>query len=112
MKNRLVPKFGAETRFKVSPIPAVPFRETQKNEFEKLQKRLLKEVLSEKSDPSLRLLMKQAVNEAAGVAWLTPFPMLFFPVLVEELAEKAARQERKQREVRWISPRYYEEALS
>ncbi len=34
-------------------------------------------------------LLKAAINEAEAVAWQTPYPHLFFPVLAEEKAAEA-----------------------
>jgi hypothetical protein len=112
MNNKLIPTFGAETRFDVAPTPPAPFRELQNTEFDRLKTRLLSELLEQRPDPSLNTPLRQAVNEAAGVAWMTQFPLLVFPTLATELACKAARREQKQRQVRWSSPRYVEEAVA
>ena len=42
-------------------------------------------------------LLRLAVNEAAALAAITPFPALFLPVLAEEKAHQIFRWEEKQR---------------
>jgi hypothetical protein len=63
---------------------------------EALKRRLLAERLDDVWDPEFNSLVRRAANEAAAMAWSTPFPVLFFPVLFEEkitaAAARAARQ--------------------
>ncbi len=98
--NRLPAKFGADARFNVQPVVAVPFRGTQETELERLKARLLRELLGKTQQPDLNAPLRRAANEAAGLAWLTPFPLLFFPTLLEEKAQVAQKQRDKQRQVR------------
>lgn len=112
MNNKLIPTFGVDTHFDVAPIPPAPFRALQNTEFDRLKTRLLTEELEQRPDPSLVTPVRQAVNEAAGVAWLTQFPLLVFPTLAGELVTQAARRECKQRQVRGSSPRYTEETVA
>ncbi len=44
-------------------------------------------------------LLKSAMNEAEALAWQTPYPHLFFPVLAEEKAAAVQRWAAHQREV-------------
>ena len=93
-------RFGPETRFEIGPIPPVPFRGALENELDTLKARLLREELSRATEPALNPLLRRAANEAASLAWFTPFPLLVFPVLLEEKAEAARRQEARQRQIR------------
>ena len=43
--------------------------------------------------------LRRAANEAAAVAWMTPFPLLFLPTLFEEKSVMARRQVARQRMV-------------
>ena len=43
--------------------------------------------------------MRRAANEAAALAWLTPFPLLVLPALLDEKAEAARRQAERQQTV-------------
>jgi hypothetical protein len=92
--------FEPETYFEVAPVPAVPFRGTQETELDRLKARLLLELLQQTPDARLYAPLRRAANEAAGLAWFTPFPLLFFPVLFEEKALEALRQGARQRCIR------------
>ena len=97
-------------RFTNVPVPVVPFRETLETEFDLLKNRLLRESLESRPEPKFNAPLRRAANEAASLAWLTPFPLLFFPALFEEKAENAARHETRQTEILWASPRFLEAA--
>jgi hypothetical protein len=105
MRNRCVRKqfktrFGPETRFEIGPIAPVPFRGALENDLDALKVRLLREELSRADEPALNPLLRRAANEAASLAWFTPFPLLVFPLLLEEKAEAARLQEARQRQIR------------
>ncbi len=99
-RKRMPARYGADTRFNVRPVVAVPFRGTQETELERLKARLLRELLGKIQQPDLNAPLRRAANEAAGLAWMTAFPLLFFPTLLEEKAQAAQKQQDKQREVR------------
>ena len=44
-------------------------------------------------------LVRQAATEAEALAWATPYPLLFLPVLVEEKIEGARQWASRQREI-------------
>jgi hypothetical protein len=92
--------FEPETHFEVAPIPPVPFRGTQETELDRLKARLLRELLQQTPDAQFNAPLRRAANEAAGLAWFTPFPLLFFPALLEEKARAALRQRARQRRIR------------
>jgi hypothetical protein len=92
-------RFGPETRFELRPGPAVPFRVAQKNEFERLKNQLLAQQLAEAPTPELNPPLRRAANEATALAWVTPFPLLVFPVLFEEKAATAVRQAERQAQI-------------
>lgn len=105
MKNRYSQKqvktrFGPVARFEIGPISPVPFRGALENELDALKTRLLREELARAEEPALNPALRRAANEAASLAWFTPFPLLVFPVLLEEKAEIARRQEARQRQIR------------
>jgi hypothetical protein len=105
-------RFEPETRFEVAPIPAVPFRGTQETELDRLKARLLRETLLQTPDERLWASLRRAANEAAALAWFTPFPLLFFPVLFEEKARGAVRQGARQRCILNRSESLLEEAIA
>jgi|SRR5579862_4229923 len=93
-------RFGPETRFEITPIPSVPFRGTQESELDRLKARLLRTALEQSAEPELNAPLRRAANEAASLAWFTPFPLLVFPVLLEEKAAAVRRQLALQRQIR------------
>jgi hypothetical protein len=97
--RRVPTRFGPETRFAVKPVPAAPFRAVQENRFERLKTILLDERLEELLDPAFNTYVRNAANEAAALAWVTPYPLLVFPGLFEEKADSAVKLAEKQEEV-------------
>jgi hypothetical protein len=98
---QLVPaRFAPETRFEVKPAPPAPFRATQEAALERLKNRLLRELLNELVEPGLNSYVRQAANEAAALAWVSPYPLLVFPGLFEEKARGALLQAQRQERVR------------
>ena len=98
---RLVPtRFGPEAGFEVKPVPSTPFRLRQEAELERLKARLLSERLAALGDPRVGGPLRRAANEAAALAWVTQYPVLFFPVLFEEKAEAALLRAERQEQVR------------
>ena len=97
-RKRTIPtRFGPETRFELRPAPAEAFRAVQEDRFEDLKSQLLFERIADTFDPELNSYLRRAANEAAALAWITPYPLLVFPTLFEEKAESAiARAERQQ----------------
>ena len=99
--RRLVPEFAAVTRFEVwATEAAVPYRVEQENRFEQLKRRLLAERLEEVWEPELNSAVRRAANEAAALAWVTPYPLFFFPGLFEEKTREAIAIAEHQTEVR------------
>ncbi len=111
-RNKVTTWFQPETRFEVVPVPAVPFRGTQETELDRLKARLLQKWLDQTADERLYAPLRRAANEAAGLAWFTPFPLLFFPALLEEKARAALRQGARQRCIRHRSQTLMEDAVA
>lgn len=110
--QRVNTRFSPETRFDIAPIAPVPFRGTAESELERLKARLLRQLLATATEPELNSALRRAANEAAGLAWFTPFPLLFFPTLLEEKAADAQRQQQRQREIRQRSRELLGEAVA
>jgi len=98
-------RFEPETRFDVVPAFVVPFRGTRETELEQFKNRLLRAALGEAVDADLYAPLRRAANDAAATAWMTPFPLLFFPALFEEKAAAARRQFARAQKVRARSRR-------
>jgi hypothetical protein len=97
-KKRIPTRFEPETRFEVRPTATASFRAIAETELERLQARLLRELLHRTEDPDLTLLYRHVSREAVALASTTGFPLLILPVLFAEKAEAArlyaARQAR------------------
>ena len=68
-----------------------------------MKKQLLAPVLNQVGDPVVRKQMTLAGNEAAAIAWTTPYPLLVLPSLLEEKTAEIQEQTSRQREVRRAS---------
>ena len=110
-RTKLLTRFEPETRFDMPPVPAAPFRGTRETELEQFKSRLLRAALNEAPDADYYAPLRRAANEAAGVAWLTPFPLLFLPALFEEKASAARRQFERAQSVRSRSRRILAEVM-
>ena len=89
-----------DTRFDVVPVFAVPFRGTRETELEQFKIRLLRTAMEAAANAEFYVPLRRAANDAAAVAWMTPFPLLFFPTLFEEKATAALRQFERAQKVR------------
>jgi hypothetical protein len=98
--RRVPAEFGPETRFEVKPASPAPFRAVQESYFERLRAQLLAERVEAAWEPKLDCPVRRAAHEAAALAWVTPYPLLVFPVLFEEKAEEALRRAERQEQVR------------
>lgn len=95
--DRLPARFEPEVRFEV---PTAPFRETGETELERLKNTLLRELLAANPDVQFNAPLRRAANEAAALAWLTPYPLLVLPELLAEKAKFATKQASRQSRVR------------
>lgn len=91
-RSKVPATFGPDTRFKVNPVPPAPFRVVLESEFERLNAKLLRERLTDRNTARLGGELRRAANEAAGLAWATALPLLFFPALFEEKVRAALRR--------------------
>jgi hypothetical protein len=99
-ERRVPTRFGPETRFEVKPVPPAPFRAFEETELERLKNRLLINVLTDLDAPAASPYVRRAANEAAALAWVTPYPLLTFPALFEEKVETALHYAERQADVR------------
>jgi hypothetical protein len=93
-------EFAPEVRFEVRPGFPAPSRARQDSELEHLKNRLLQEWLEGICAPRLRSSLLRAANDAAALAWVTPYPLLVFPVLFHEKARSAWQHTERQNAVR------------
>ena len=88
----------------------LPFHPANMTELERLKNRLLRDLLEPATGAGQNVLLRRAANDAAALAWTTGHPLLFLPVLLEEKASAAVRQNRRQQEIRRRSPNLMAEA--
>jgi hypothetical protein len=67
--------------------------------FADLKDELLNELFEETETLDLHPRFKQAANEAAGLAWMTEFPLLVYPALFEEIAKRERARLQRQRQI-------------
>ena len=92
------------TRTRQQPLlavgPKAPLQPAQPTELERLKEQLLHELLAETAErPELNPAYHRAANDAVSLAWVTPFPLLFLPALLEEKAAEARRRTVRQQTV-------------
>jgi len=97
--NTVPTEFGAETRFSVGIAPPAPFRGGE-SALEALKNELLDERLATASEPGFVRYLRGAATEAAALAWVTPYPLLVFPVLFEEKSDAALARFERQAQIR------------
>ena len=93
-------RYNPALRFDVAPEHAVPFRGTRETELEQFKNKLLQTTLNEAADIEFHAPLRRAASEAVTAAWLTPFPLLFFPTLFEEQVAAARRRFERAQSVR------------
>lgn len=96
--TRLQPaRFAPPAR--LAPKPASPGRAQRDADLEQLKEQLLAQRFTLAPGTAPRATLRQAADEAASRAWLTPFPLLVLPALFDELADTAEVRARKQAEI-------------
>ncbi len=97
--RRVRTNFGPDTKFEIKPAPPAPFRALQENAFERLKDELLTGHLEDVWAAEFNSHVRRAANEAAALAWVTPYPSLVFPVLFEEKIDTALARAERQKEI-------------
>jgi len=88
------------TRFPEPEDVEPPGREAENLALAELKDRLLREALTHDSGEPLARLVRLAAVEAEAQAWLTSFPLLFFPELFEEKTRTAQSYVARQKSLR------------
>jgi hypothetical protein len=85
-KTKVPARFGPEVRFEVKPRAAVLANAELGHRFALLKDWMLSQSVEQAEDLSVLGLLRRAANEAAALAWTTPYPLLVYPILFEEVA--------------------------
>ncbi len=89
--------FAPETAFTVTPqVVVLTERARMERELEFLKNSLLGEIFQRVHNPEHHSALHWAANSAASLAWLTPYPLLILPVLLEEKAREALERSARQ----------------
>ena len=67
---------------------------------EELKQRLFEATAKARSDSATLSCLRRAAEEAASLAWTTPFPLLVLPELFAEKAAEACVRSQRQQEIR------------
>jgi hypothetical protein len=108
-KHQLAVRFAAPTHFSVS-LPGVARRDWVDANLDRFKHRLLQNLLEDKRWLMLESSFRQAADEAASLAWTTPFPLLVLPILLEEKARIARLRALRQEQIQWRSRRLFAKA--
>ena len=98
--RQIATEFAADTWFEVRPRPPACAQAVQETNLEQLKNQLLQERLEATEEPGCIVQLRRAAEDAAALAWVTPYPLLVFPVLFEEKADAAAFQAERQEQIR------------
>lgn len=97
-RRTLPTKFGAPTRFEPTLSATARGRNERLMALEQLKNKLMRERL-EDTWGDRQHAVRSAANEAAALAWVTPYPALVFPLLFEEQVNSALAVADRQDEV-------------
>ena len=98
--KRVPTRFAPDTRFEVTPAPAAVLRADRETDLDRLKEELLVQFLEDRTNRGFNAYVRRAADDAAALAWVTPYPLLVFPGLFEEKAEAALQQIERQESVR------------
>ncbi len=93
-------EFDPASRFDSSPVSAGHLQTSVIAALEELKQRLLLETARARSDSATWSCLRRAAEEAASLAWTTPFPLLVLPELFAEKATEACVRSQRQRDIR------------
>ena len=98
--HNLAAEFNPAARSDPNPVSAARLRARAIDALEELKQRLLLETARVRSDSATLSCLRRAAEEAASLAWTTPFPLLVLPELFAEKAAEACLRSQRQRDIR------------
>ena len=93
-------RFKPKPRSAAGPLRLDLARRNQQAEFQRLQKQLLLQRQAQLAARAADNRLLSAAREAAALAWVTPYPLLVFPLLFDEKADLALASAQRQEEIR------------
>ncbi|MBC8001772.1 MAG: hypothetical protein H7X97_04210 [Opitutaceae bacterium] len=109
--KRLKSSFERDISLELDHEIIVPSKERLDARLEAFKNRLLKRILDEAPTVAFRAPLRRAANEAAALVWLTPYPLLLLPVLMDEKARVACEQIARQKQINLRSQGTIEELV-
>ena len=82
------------------PVSGGRFRSRGLDALEELKRRLLHETAWARLDSVTLTFVRRAAEDAASLAWTTPFPLLVLPELFSEKVAEACVRSQRQRAIR------------
>ena len=107
--EKLKSRFEPDPRVGLDHEIIVPSKERLDARLEAFKNRLLKRFLDEAPAVAFRAPLRRAANEAAALVWLTPYPLLLLPALMEEKARIACEQATLQKQIKLRSQEMIED---
>ena len=98
--HNIAAEFEPATRLKLNPDSGGGLQARVIAALEELKQRLLRETALARSDSATLSCLRRAAEEAASLAWTTPFPLLVLPELFAEKAAEACLRSQRQRDIR------------
>ena len=98
--HNIAAEFEPATPLDSHPAPASRHQASGIAALEELKQRLLQETARARSDSATLSCLRRAAEEAASLAWTTPFPLLVLPELFAEKAAEACLRSQRQRDIR------------
>ncbi len=105
--RKLAVRFEEAAEFAVPAKVQPDFGWKSVRELAVLKEKLLRQQLEAASDVRLYSALRHAAEEAASLAWTTPFPLLFLPALMEEKQREVLAHAQRQQDIRVRSQSLY-----
>jgi len=109
--QKLKSRFEPDIRLELGHETIVPSKERLAARLEAFKGRLLKRLLDEVSTTAFHASLRRAANEATALVWLTPYPLLLLPVLMEEKVRVACEQAACQKRIKLRSQELIEDVV-
>jgi hypothetical protein len=109
--KKLKSSYEPDARLELAHENMVPSRERLAARLDAFKNRLLKRHLNDAPTMAYRASLRRAANEAAALVWLTPYPLLLLPALMEEKARLVCEQLARQKQIRVRSQEMIEELV-
>jgi hypothetical protein len=98
--HNIAAEFEPATLLDLNPVSGGGLQASVIAALEELKQQLLLETARARSDLAILACLRRAADEAASLAWATPFPLLVLPELFAEKAAEACVRSQRQQDIR------------